>query len=198
MNYNKTTLQTYTDNIKAYIDGTPKNVSGEHKQYIDTVLSYVSKSSKILEVWCGSWRDANYIESQGYSVERTDAAQWFIDYNISLWKKCRFLDLLDFHIDSHIYDLIFGKTVLLHFTDDQFVEIFDKLLLWLRIWWLFALTLKNGEWEEISSHKMGNPRYFNYWNKEKLQNTFKKYQLEIILLEPTKDKKRIKIILEKH
>jgi SAM-dependent methyltransferase len=77
---NEITLQSYNQHIKEYVAGTPKSViHGMFKDWIDRALANISKGSSVLELGSGFGRDADYIESKGYKVVRTDAAQGFVD-----------------------------------------------------------------------------------------------------------------------
>ena len=67
------TLNTYELNAQNYIDRTPSSIEGDYKQYLDNFLSCVGKEAKILEIGSAVGRDADYIDSKGYSVTRTDA-----------------------------------------------------------------------------------------------------------------------------
>lgn len=79
INYQQT-LASYEDNVVAYIEGTPQEVSGDVKKWIDETLNGLPVTSKILEVGSAFGRDASYIESKGCSVQRSDATIGFIDY----------------------------------------------------------------------------------------------------------------------
>jgi hypothetical protein len=198
MNYNTTTLQTYQDNFQLYIDGTNKKIVWEYKDFLDSVLDYISKDSIVLEVWTSFWRDADYFESKWYNnICRSDAVQWFIDYNISLGKDCMYLNLLDFSLQQEYYDLIFANAVLLHFTYEQCIDIINKFMLWLKKNGILAVKLKNGIWEEWSTHKMNGPRYFRYRTIEELENLFKDKKIQIMRKEIVSDNKRIEMIIKK-
>jgi hypothetical protein len=44
------------------------------------MLSYLPKTAAILELGSAHGRDADYIESLGYKIYRTDAVKAFVDY----------------------------------------------------------------------------------------------------------------------
>ena len=47
---NKTTIQSYNEHIQDYIDGTPQEVSGSVKLWIDASLDGLSLDARILEI----------------------------------------------------------------------------------------------------------------------------------------------------
>src|SRR5690348_18508311 len=76
---NQITLGSYELGVEPYVANTAAEVSGLFKEWIDKTLSLVTKKASILEIGSGFGRDARYIESKGYSVERTDATKGFIE-----------------------------------------------------------------------------------------------------------------------
>lgn len=194
---NNITLQTYEENFQLYITDTPHIIPWELKTYIDRVLSFFDKNAVILELGSSFWRDADYIESQWYEVQRSDAVQWFIDYNVALGKKCDYINLLSFSLQENTYDLIFANAVLLHFSSDQFRDIINKFIIWLKKRWIIAFTLQSWIWEKWSSHRMAAPRYFKYWSREELYVLFDSLNIKIKYLEITQDWKRIQWIIQK-
>jgi GNAT superfamily N-acetyltransferase len=70
---NEVTLQSYESQINAYIEKTPPQVEGVFKRWIDATLTRVQQDAHIIEIGSAFGRDAAYIESKGFTVERTDA-----------------------------------------------------------------------------------------------------------------------------
>ena len=75
---NDETLAVYETSVQKYIDGTPSVVDGHVKTWIDETLALVPQNARILEIGTATGRDADYIEAQGYYVERTDATKAFV------------------------------------------------------------------------------------------------------------------------
>ena len=83
------TLKTYEDGTQKYIDDTRSEVIGEFKTHIDNALAKINKNANILEIGTATGRDADYIESKGYTVTRTDIVEGFLDYQRQQ-DKCKF------------------------------------------------------------------------------------------------------------
>jgi len=174
----KETIKTYDTRTSRYISNTVSKVTGEHKDYINSFLKLITKDSSILEVGSGSGRDADYIESLGYHVIRTDFATGFIEYQKSLGKNIVKFDVINGTLKKE-FDLIIARAVFLHFTNKQFKKALLNTKKHLKPNGYFAMTLKVGKGEEFSSHKMGSPRYFNYWEEDELLPIFKETKFEV-------------------
>ena len=161
---NKRTISAYEDHIAEYINGTPQEVTGDVKKWIDKTLIDLNSSSKILEIGSAFGRDASYIESKGYIVQRTDATLGFVEYLQKLGFNSKKLNILEDDIEG-TYDLIFADAVLLHFTHSETVFVLDKMSKALNRSGKVSFSLKQGEGEEWSDTKVNAPRYFCYWNQ---------------------------------
>jgi len=163
-NSNQETLSSYEGHIDEYINGTPREVVGDVKVWIDATLQGLSSDARILEFGSAFGRDAAYIENAGYHVQRTDATQGFVDL---LRKQGYATDRLNAITDELPagYDLIFADAVLLHFTPEDTKIVLSKVFQALNDGGCFSFSLKQGEGEEWSNAKLGAPRYFCYWQQ---------------------------------
>lgn len=175
--HNAQTLQVYENNIDTYIINTPQEVTGDAKKWIDRILDYIDFNQSILEIGTSFGRDANYIESKGYLVNRSDAAKSFLQYLHEQGHCAQKINILSDDFDRS-YDLIFANAVFLHFSLDEFCSILKKIYYALNPPGILAFSVKKGCGEEWSSKKMGVPRYFCYWQASELcevlmQNNFR-------------------------
>lgn len=164
---NKRTLQAYEGHIADYIEGTPQEVDGHVKVWIDSMIQTLDADAKILEIGSAFGRDADYIETHGFRVERTDAVLGFVEHLESHGHTARNLNVLNDEISSG-YDLIFADAVFLHFSDDELSLALKKVHNALNPMGTLGFTLKWGVGEEWSSEKLGEPRYFRYWDKDSI------------------------------
>lgn len=165
---NSTTLQSYNDNVQAYIEGTPQAVDGVLKEWIDGALANLQKDATILEIGTAFGRDADYIESQGYTINRTDAAKGFVELLQSQGHNARVLNILTDSINQ-TFDMIFADAVFLHFTEDELHGVLDKVHAALTQGGILAFSVKQGEGEEWSDEKINSPRYFKYWQADAIR-----------------------------
>lgn len=166
---NETTIQSYEAHIPEYIAGTPLEVSGAVKTWIDTSLEGLPQDARILEIGTAFGRDAAYIEGLGYKVEKTDGTSGFVQWLQDNGHDAKVLNVITDEIDGS-YDLIFADAVLLHFTRPETEAVICKVAAALAVNGKFAFSLKQGDGDGWSEEKLGAPRYFCYWNKDNISS----------------------------
>lgn len=165
---NKTTLSSYEAHTQDYIQNTPSEVSGGLKDWIDSALTGLPLNAKILEIGSGDGRDADYIESLGYDVECTDAAQAFVSILLEKGFNAHLHDAILDPITGS-YDLVFANSVLHHFTHEEAILVTSKVLTALKPRGRFAFSLKRGRGEVWSTDKMNAPRYYHCWSRKEVE-----------------------------
>jgi SAM-dependent methyltransferase len=79
-NSNQQTIDSYQQHVQEYIhNGTPQEVVGVVKAWLDEALGPLSKDSRILEFGSAFGRDAAYIQNKGFTVQCSDATPAFVD-----------------------------------------------------------------------------------------------------------------------
>jgi predicted TPR repeat methyltransferase len=167
MNDNIKTIAAYNKNIVKYNEAMYLQVDGLLKEWIDSALRLLSQGARILELGSGEGRDAAYIEAQGYDIERTDASTGFVEYLHSQGCLARELDALSSSYGG-MYGLIFANAVFIHFDEPELKLILGTVKKHLNPNGILAFSVKAGEGEEWSTEKLGDERYFKYWNKESI------------------------------
>ncbi|MBC7746770.1 methyltransferase domain-containing protein [Pedobacter sp.] len=197
MNTNDRTLQTYEENIQAYLDGTVSETTGEIRIWLDRAIAHVPKIAKILEIGSAFGRDADYIEAKGYRVERTDAVKGFVNLLEKLGKDAQLLNVITDEISTETYDFILAMAVLLHMDPGETDHSLKNIAKGLKRGGIFAYCVKQGEGEEWSSHKMDAPRYFRYWSKEEAEHQMSTHGFEIMELSTAHDDKWLMVTAKK-
>jgi SAM-dependent methyltransferase len=164
------TIDSYNSSIPGYVAYTVSKPSGEFVAWMDQFAEMLPTRVRVLEIGSGPGRDADYLESQGIDIIRTDAAQGFIDYQRDTMGKevIRFDPLKGTY--PHTYGAIFAAGVFLHFTPDQLKLALANLQAGLAPNALIAFSLKQGDGEDFKEHKIGPPRYFKYWQRRELDS----------------------------
>ncbi|MBA3604114.1 MAG: class I SAM-dependent methyltransferase [Parachlamydiaceae bacterium] len=176
---NDLTLNAYALGINEYIVGSPSETNGIVQEWIDNFLKLLPTNANIVEIGSAHGRDAQYIESCGFSVERTDATLEFVTYLKNKGHAaCSFNILTDDFKSS--YDLIFANAVFLHFTPDELGKVLTKVHASLVDKGILAFSVKLGGGEEWTSVKLGNPRYFCYWTSEGIQSLLESSGFDVI------------------
>lgn len=159
---NQQTLQSYNEHVEEYIGGTPRHATEAWKTWIDGNLKLLDTSAKILEFGSAFGRDADYMESLGYTVQRTDASSSFVSLLQKQGRTARLLNVLTDPLPKGL-DMVFASAVLLHFTRDEARAVIGKVYDSLNTSGRFVFSLKIGNGEETTTAKLGAPRYFCYW-----------------------------------
>lgn len=175
-NDNARTLQSYRDKTQEYVDGTPAQDEAG-KSWIDQALKQIPNDGKILEIGSGFGRDAEYIRSQGFNLECSDAVPNFIEILQHKGFNARAIDVLTDDLGRD-YDMVFADGVLLHFTPEQSKTVIKKIHAALQENGVFAFSIKKGNGGKWTDEKLGAPRYFYYWQPEDLKNLLKECGFE--------------------
>lgn len=165
------TLESYERGVQRFVDKTPPVIADDSSlgQWIQFFLSQLQKEDEILEIGTGTGKDADYMESHGYHVTRSDAVDGFIEMNRQRGKEIIKLNVLDFDFTRRV-QWVFADMVLLHFTKQQCREIVQHIASILPVWGVFAFSMKKGEWSEIEETSIGEPRFFQYWHEDDLKD----------------------------
>lgn len=176
---NEATLNAYENGVDAYVSGTAAEVGGIFKEWIDQTLSLLPKGAKIFEVGTAFGRDAKYMESLGFSVDRSDAVQGFVDLLKAEGHAAYLFNVLTDPFPSK-YDLIFANAVFLHMDRDELRVILKKVHASLKDQGILSFSVKFGEGEEWTDEKVDSPRYFCYWNMQELYKLVKEAGFHIV------------------
>ena len=171
-NPNDATIAAYEAHVQDYIRTTPAELKPGLKRWIDQALARIPAGSQILEIGSGFGRDADYLESRGFSVIRSDATKSFVAYLREHGHSARVLNVLTEDLGGP-YAMIYADAVILHFTPEQAALSFRKARRALRPGSVFAFTAKLGDGDSWSQEKLGAPRYFHYWQATPLRAALK-------------------------
>jgi len=188
---NQLTLSSYELGIQEYINGTDANVSGNFKIWIDHILTFLPPNARVIEVGSGFGRDAKYIESFGFEVERTDATLSFVNLLQGQGYSAHEFNILTDAFSTQ-YDLVFANAVFLHFTPQELEKTFEKIHTALNKNGVLAFSVKRGEGEEWTTAKLERPRYFCYWTVTALCQKLESARFEILSI--LEDEKFIQVI----
>jgi predicted TPR repeat methyltransferase len=181
---NEVTLQSYEDNVQAYIDGTAQTIDGPHRRWLDQVLTLITPGARILELGSAFGRDATYMQSRGFQVQTSDAVKGFVERLQAAGFPARQLNVLQDDFGGP-YDLIFANAVFLHFTPAELEQILHKAHTALAPGGLLAFSVKQGDGSEWTSDKLGARRFFQYWSADPLTRLVQGQGYKIINVQTT-------------
>jgi 2-polyprenyl-3-methyl-5-hydroxy-6-metoxy-1,4-benzoquinol methylase len=180
---NAETLDTYERAARLYRERTVRH-DHETDDLVALVTAHAPAGATVLEVGSGPGHDADRLEALGFAVRRTDAARAFVELQRADGHE---IDVLDVRTDDlgGPYDVVFAQAVLLHIDRAELPGVLARALAAVRPGGLLALTLKEGDGEEWSSHKVELPRHFTYWRVEPLRAALVGAGWEPVVLERT-------------
>ena len=156
------TLAAYQSRVQEYLRGTPGPYP-ELTAFLDRFAS-LAGHGPVLEIGSGPGRDADYLETRGVPVIRTDATPAFVGRLREAGHDARLLDVRTDPLGGP-YQGIFANAVLLHLSRDQFEDVLGRARAAIVPGGVLAFTLKEGDGEAWSEHKLGVPRHFTYWRE---------------------------------
>lgn len=180
-------------NIEGYISRTEKEVTGEHKIWIGTLLAALPTPGALFEIGSATGRDADYMEhsKRGLSVTRTDKEIGFVEYMKSMNKEAFVFDILSDTLHAGVfYDAFYAHMVINHFTLKQLEEILQRLAEHLNSRGHVAISFPLGDnatlrdWNTIP----GNV-FSRYHTKEEVESLLGKADLKTTYCVKSKDAK---------
>jgi 2-polyprenyl-3-methyl-5-hydroxy-6-metoxy-1,4-benzoquinol methylase len=180
---NAETLNTYERAAALYRECTVR-IDEAADDLVALVAAHAPAGATVLEVGSGPGHDADRLEALGFALRRTDAARSFVELQRADGHE---IDVLDVRTDDlgGPYDVVFAQAVLLHIDRAELPGVLARILAAVRPGGLLALTLKEGDGDEWSSHKVELPRHFTYWQAEPLRAVLVGAGWEPVVLEQT-------------
>lgn len=196
MSENAATVASYQTNPDDYIASRSPEQSEKYCQWLVDGLSGFSHAAKIFEIGTGTGYDADYLESLGYSVERSDVVQSFVCFNEKRGKTIAKFDVVrdDF---SSAYDAIIAVNVMQHLSKDEFITAVGKVAGALNHGGRFLFSITIGDGSEEWHDDKGGARYFLNWKYEDLRNALEDAGLSIVYKKEIAYKDWVDIIARK-
>ena len=155
------TLDYYNENALEYFDTT---INADMTEQYNLFLKYLGTSGRILDLGCGSGRDALYFKKLGYVVDAIDGSEELCKLATQYTKipvKCMKFNELDM-LDS--YDGIWACSSLVHINKKELIDVLKKISKALKEDGILYVALKNGIGEETIKG-----RYFSYIEKDEFE-----------------------------
>ena len=136
------TLQSYEDSASEYAI----NVESLHPQkQAEKFLSLVPPGGTILDVGCGSGRDAQILSDQGFQVTGIDFSAAMIEIAKKKAPKATFkvMDMQSLHMNE-TFDAVWASASLLHVPKKEISKVLEKIWSLLNDKGSFYISLKKG------------------------------------------------------
>ena len=193
---NEKTLEVYKEKAHLYLANSVEHDKLDSKRakqkrkklenLITSNFSSLPEHAKVFEIGSGDGSNAKFIQSLGFDVTASDTAADFIKatQNQGL-KTIKFNALEDSFPEK--YSAVFCWRVFVHFTNEDALEIIQKVYDTLKGNGIFVFNAMNREIKNIDNewvdfegeYHMGAERYYNYFSQSDLDNIIQKTKFKI-------------------
>lgn len=169
------TVESYNQTAEDYA----KNVCELHPKKASTVFtSFLRKGSKVLDIGCGSGRDAQVFVEKGYQVVGIDLSSAMIGIAKKKVKKARFqiMDMRNLIFNDNTFDGIWANAVLLHVPKKKISSTLKEWRRVLKKSGLLYIGVKEGRGEGFEMdkrYKTPVKKYFSYFEKSEIERKVK-------------------------
>lgn len=152
---------------------------GKLHKWLDEFGVQFKKGDEILDLGCGSGRDALYFWEKGASVTGMDISSELIKIARKTAPHCEFLvmDFEEMDFPENSFDGAWASASLLHLKKDRILRVLKKVHKFLKPNGLFFLLMRTGEGERFTVERRGNAdlkRFYVYYQPEELQKLLRK------------------------
>ena len=169
---NRKTVEAYDKNPQYYAEKFDSY--GIRFEDVDKVLKLnESGSNKVLEIGCGSGKDAEYIISKigTDNYVGIDASVGLIDLASKKNPKGKFhvKDMRNVSYETRTFGVIFSFASMLHVNREELAEIVEKCHKWLKIGGILFISTKYGEYKEEKITNLGDEKYYYFYKPEDIE-----------------------------
>ncbi|MEO8829695.1 class I SAM-dependent methyltransferase [Lapillicoccus sp.] len=134
----------------------------------DEVAARLPPGAAVLEIGSATGAAVRVFRERGIRVQPTDVTDAFLRMmrgdGLDPWR----LDILHDEITGS-WDAILALAVFLHFRREELGPVLERVRRGLAPGGLLSFTVKDGDGESWSDHKLGLPRWFTYWRADALR-----------------------------
>lgn len=192
--YKQRTIEYYDDHARQYAQSVDDYYSTEQ---ITTFMGLLPDQAKILDVGCGSGRDAHVFSAAGYDVTGLDLSQGMIEFAREKYPDIEFIhaDMLQMPFENDIFDGLWAHGVLFHLeTIDQVKKAlaeFDRVLKPQGILHVLVKLQKDEhKLKEYSDDTGQYSRLYRFFQKDELKSLLEEAGLQVFILETYEENER--------
>ncbi|QRF57270.1 class I SAM-dependent methyltransferase [Variovorax paradoxus] len=154
------TLQSYEASARDYDAIVADHPPPEIEDALRRMVACMPAGGSVLEVGSGTGRDADFVESLGMSVRRTDATQAFLDLQAERGKQGALLNVVTDPLGGP-FDAILAMAVLIHVDRAQIAPVLRKVFDALAPGGVFLAGMRIGEGETNGDYQTV------YWDRDR-------------------------------
>jgi SAM-dependent methyltransferase len=161
------TINSYEQIAQEYADATAPESSGAaefSRKGLRRLVDAVPAGGTALEVGSGPGWDADFVESQGVAVRRTEVAEAFIDFQAARGKQVEKLDVTCDELGGP-YDAVMALAVLQHVDRAEIPSLLRRVAAALQPGGVFLVAIREGAGELWEVGDSGNRYYIVLWDE---------------------------------
>ncbi|ANU07684.1 class I SAM-dependent methyltransferase [Paraurantiacibacter namhicola] len=172
MDYADRTIGHYQSSVPYYSHA----FDSSHSRFLDGFLDALPAGAHVLELGCGTGRDASRMQERGFTVDATDGTPAMLRkaserYGI----KARLMRFGELDAES-TYDAVWAHACLFHVPLDQLGNILARILRALKPGGLSEASFKTGEDEGVDERG----RYFALTPADRLEQLYRDQDFEVL------------------
>lgn len=152
-------VESYEESARAYdalcVNDPPPKIAEVLRRFAGTLPT----PARVLEVGSGPGRDADYLETLGVSLRRTDAVQAFVDIQAERGHPVELVNVVTDPLGGP-YDGVVALCVLIHVDREQTVPVLRKILAALKPGGALLVSMRVGEHVEDDGY------HTVYWTRD--------------------------------
>ncbi|HVK26347.1 MAG TPA: class I SAM-dependent methyltransferase [Actinokineospora sp.] len=152
------TVKSYEAYAETYNTLVSAEPTDRHAGVLRAFADLVPIAGSVLEIGSGPGRDADYLETLGVEVRRTDATQAFLDIQARRGKHGDLVNVITDELGGP-YDGVLAECVLIHVGHAQIDAVLGKIAAALRPGGAFLVSVRDGDGETDGDYLMA------YWRR---------------------------------
>jgi len=183
------TLVYYKNHAKTL---AKKYESAQVNHIHELLLNTFNPQSSLLEIGCGSGRDANFLQNNGYKIIAIDGSKEMITeakrYHPELTGKLKTVIIPDqLHFEPSSFDGVYSIATLMHLNQDEIDQTLEKIAMILKAngKFLFSVPLQRDDVDDQGKDNKG--RYFTSMHELEWIRCCEEYALKFKYSEITDD-----------
>lgn len=178
-NNNRRTIQSYEGYARQYAAAVSRDPSPPTQEGARRLVQATRPGAAILEIGSGPGWDADFLESLGATVHRTDVTAAFRQVQAERGKQVAALDILSDELRGP-YDGIMAMCVLLNIDRDQVAPVLGKVSRALVPGGAFLVSLREGEGELWERGEVSGDYHVVLWTEPDFASSLGAAGLEVV------------------
>lgn len=153
------TIESYEEYAEQYSRNVAHVPAPNDAAALRRIAAEAGNGGRILEIGSGPGWEADFLETLGASVRRTDATRRFLEIQSARGKTGDILNVITDELGGP-YDAVVAMCVLIHVPRDQIDQVLTKIAQALRPGGAFLVSMRDGDGETVGKY------HTVYWRRD--------------------------------